>query len=440
LLDETIRRRIALGFVAIAIVSAGIINVLHWSFLRGYSQLDRQFTIEAAQRAHRTYLEQFEILKTKARDWSSWNDAFDYVRTRDPAFATNNITDLVMSGLQVHLLAYLDSNLEVISATELVGDRTIRRNPGEVQFLAADHPLIVQSEFGVVTGILDFGGRPAMVAAMRVTRSDGSGPPSGRVVFVRLIDDELLRLLQEQTLLDVSLRPQQILPPDAEVWEFGGGTIAVTGDTAIGQIPLQSMRGKSLAVLHIKIPRDVMAHGHQTAGIFISTTGFLFFLLIVTTAFVIHALSRQRNINQRLQLSQQFEEAQSIAQIGSWETDLRTMRLSWTPEMYRLCEIDPQTPPENLFELSRNSIHPDDLQQMEGLFQHAIQTGEGYKFKYRLLLDGGQRTKYLECVAKVSVDLSGRPIRISGTIQNVTAREQLEVAVEQERMKAIQAS
>jgi PAS domain S-box-containing protein len=62
-------------------------------------------------------------------------------------------------------------------------------------------------------------------------------------------------------------------------------------------------------------------------------------------------LSEERALQRRMQLSLELlEEAQTIAQMGSWTYDLASRRTEWSPGMYRLMGVDPTTPvTEELF-------------------------------------------------------------------------------------------
>ena len=56
---------------------------------------------------------------------------------------------------------------------------------------------------------------------------------------------------------------------------------------------------------------------------------------------------------------QRLNEAQRIAQVGSWERDHLSGQLTWSDEVFRMFEIDPARHTANS-DLFRSCVHPDD--------------------------------------------------------------------------------
>ncbi len=117
----------------------------------------------------------------------------------------------------------------------------------------------------------------------------------------------------------------------------------------------------------------------------------------------------------------QLAEAQTIARIGSFERNLVTGDVEWSAEIYRLCGIDPEALPptaENFFGL----LHPDDRGAVQEAYGRMMDRGEPMDLESRLeRRDEG--TVWLRIRALV-VHRDGRPVRISGTVQDVTAAKE----------------
>lgn len=121
-----------------------------------------------------------------------------------------------------------------------------------------------------------------------------------------------------------------------------------------------------------------------------------------------------------------LEEAQSTAKIGSWEFNLITKFQTWSSEHYRIFEIPEPQPPELLYKLYRDKIHPEDLSTLDNFLERAISHGEPFVFDHRVILDSGTRIKYVQGIGKVKSWENGRPVIISGTCQDISARVQAE--------------
>ena len=114
-------------------------------------------------------------------------------------------------------------------------------------------------------------------------------------------------------------------------------------------------------------------------------------------------------------------EAQRIANIGSWETDVRTGRTFWSDEMFRLLEFDPAggvPGPEEV--LAR--YYPDDLAERNRIYTDAVATGSTYQVDVRLTLPSGIRRK-CHMVGVPDLDERGEVIRLAGTLMDITERD-----------------
>jgi len=119
-----------------------------------------------------------------------------------------------------------------------------------------------------------------------------------------------------------------------------------------------------------------------------------------------------------------LREAQQISQIGSWELDLVTDRLSWSHETYRIFGIE-----EGGFSGCQKEflklIHPEDVQRMKETFGQALKTRSSYLCEHRIFAPGG-KTKWVESRSQTEYSPQGAPLKSIGTVQNITARKQAE--------------
>jgi len=115
---------------------------------------------------------------------------------------------------------------------------------------------------------------------------------------------------------------------------------------------------------------------------------------------------------------ERLNEAQRIAQVGSWELDLKSGELLWSDEIFRLFEID-----KNQFgatyEAFLDAIHPDDRNSVNLAYSHSLETRTPYEITHRLLMpDGRIKWVHERCSSDFTAD--GKPLRSVGTIQDIT--------------------
>lgn len=114
-------------------------------------------------------------------------------------------------------------------------------------------------------------------------------------------------------------------------------------------------------------------------------------------------------------------EAQSIAQIGSWEWDIAADSVSWSDELYRIFGSD-----RDAFGASYaaflDCIHPEDRTSVDATISAAYAERRSFRNVYRILRRG--EIRFIEGRGSMVLGPSGSVVRMLGTAQDVTEREQ----------------
>jgi PAS domain S-box-containing protein len=128
------------------------------------------------------------------------------------------------------------------------------------------------------------------------------------------------------------------------------------------------------------------------------------------------------------ELYRKLEEAQRIAQVGYWEWDLKTDRIIWSDEIYRIFGMRPQECPIDLA-ASRQRIHPDDWPFVAEAVKEALAGGARFDVEARIVRPTGE-LRIVHSMADVKRDASGRPYLMFGTNQDITDRKRAEEALQ----------
>jgi len=131
---------------------------------------------------------------------------------------------------------------------------------------------------------------------------------------------------------------------------------------------------------------------------------------------------------ERLQRSEHsLKEAQRIAHLGSWELDLVKDELTWSDEIYRIFEIDPEK-----FGVSYDAflavIHPDDRGLVNNAYTESVKNKTPYDIAHRLLMKDG-RVKYVNEMGETYYGEDGKPLRSFGIVHDITERKRAEVQI-----------
>lgn len=117
-------------------------------------------------------------------------------------------------------------------------------------------------------------------------------------------------------------------------------------------------------------------------------------------------------------------EAQRVAKIGSWEFDVATGRITWSPEMFRLMGFEPEDG-EPDYNTLMTHYHPEDVPLHVSRVSQALQDGLPYEFDIRILTDESL-IRWGHAMGHATCDASGRVVRLFGTVMDITERKQAE--------------
>ncbi len=130
-------------------------------------------------------------------------------------------------------------------------------------------------------------------------------------------------------------------------------------------------------------------------------------------------ISQSKRIAEDLQSSQnRLNEAQRIANIGSWSLDHSTGDLLWSDQIYSIFELDPLTFSPS-YEGFLNSIHPDDVEKVQTSFSNALENKSTYNIEHRLLMKDGRIKHVIERGETLYSD-NGEAALTQGTVQDIT--------------------
>ncbi len=136
-------------------------------------------------------------------------------------------------------------------------------------------------------------------------------------------------------------------------------------------------------------------------------------------------ITKRKQAEKALQRSEaRLAEAQRIAHLGNWDWDITTNELLWSDEVYRIFGIASQQFGVT-HESFLNYVHPEDRPFVEQAINEALYEEKRCNLDYRIVLpDGTVRMVHQE--AEVTLDEHQQPIRMVGTVHDITERKRAE--------------
>jgi len=119
-----------------------------------------------------------------------------------------------------------------------------------------------------------------------------------------------------------------------------------------------------------------------------------------------------------------LERTEDIAHIGSWEWDIATDTTTWSNELFRILQRDPREGAPSFAEHPA-FYHPADMVRLQKAVEAAVADGTPYELEMRAFRKDGE-TRVCMARGAVEMETKGRPVRLFGSLQDITDRKQSE--------------
>ena len=204
--------------------------------------------------------------------------------------------------------------------------------------------------------------------------------------------DELLG----KTILD-------IIPPE-DVPRLASAKELLSGDEQRVQVAEWTLRRKDGSVVPVEACAKIHADGRWVA-------------------FVRDLSARKRTEEALRRTEESLAQAQRAAHLGTWEWDLLTHQVQRSPELFVLFGVDPDAIEPRRWSLAQY-LHPDDRERVLHETDVAAREGRPYTIEHRIVRPDGVERIVLQHGEPIVE--RGRPVRMIGTLLDITERRQLE--------------
>ena len=264
----------AIGAMLIALVGL----LFHVSFaivLRGFSQLEAQYTTRDVARVREALADELANLDGTTSDYAFWDDTYAYMLSHDPTYIAVNFVDQTFLNNRLNVILLFDTAGQLVYGKAFDRDQEVETPLPDGLLEQVAHLLPLADVESYQRGILPLPGGPMLLAARPILTSEALGPPHGTLVMGRVLDATLVNRLAEA--LHLSFTVYRVadanLPADAK--EVAGnlqGDEAVirvlNQDTIVGYGQVRDIFGQPGYMVRVEQPRDIYAQGLATARYF----------------------------------------------------------------------------------------------------------------------------------------------------------------------------
>lgn len=140
-------------------------------------------------------------------------------------------------------------------------------------------------------------------------------------------------------------------------------------------------------------------------------------------------LAQRRDERERVQAAsrdsdRRLARGERIAGVGSWEMDLRTQALRWSAQTCRMHGVAEDHVPT--LDEALAALVPESRPAFRAAIGAAIEHGRPWDLELEMHHDGGGR-RWVRCVGERERGPDGQPLRLVGTLQDISSRKMLEL-------------
>lgn len=118
--------------------------------------------------------------------------------------------------------------------------------------------------------------------------------------------------------------------------------------------------------------------------------------------------------------------AMASAHMGVWDMELSTGKLYWSPEVFQILGLPPFEPSMDEF---FKWMNPNEVEKISHVFKKAVEAGSSFVVEFKCNMPS--RQVWLEDRGEVICDEKGKPLRMVGTVMDITERKEHERQLQQ---------
>jgi two-component system sensor histidine kinase/response regulator len=127
---------------------------------------------------------------------------------------------------------------------------------------------------------------------------------------------------------------------------------------------------------------------------------------------------RKHLLETLLEREQQLATAQRIAHIGSWEWDVASDTVTWSDQLYRMYNLDPEEF-TGTYQGFLDFVHPEDRPLVQQHVESTFAGADEFAFDTRIVRTGGE-VRWIRALGVVERRTDGMPVKMGGTSQDIT--------------------
>ncbi len=201
-------------------------------------------------------------------DWSNWDGLYHFARQKDTAFLRDELGPGALLSAKINFMAILDTQGTVAGSRAY--DLAQHKSMDTVRFrpvLEAVQAALRQDRQSKQCGTFNLGKDSMLLCWQPIRRTDHSGDYVGTILMGRLLDEQILDRMRNQSAIDFDIQPIESNAPIQLQQTSGSPRIPEVKLVRVGKdmvsAELLGLNGKPAVEIHLKFSGDISRNGNQ---------------------------------------------------------------------------------------------------------------------------------------------------------------------------------
>lgn len=308
------KKIITVLIVALLLIISIVFVGSHLLLGNSFSTLEQDEVNREVQRAIYAINYEIEHLDTILHDWSSWDDSYNFITSKDEEYIQNNLMDATFANLNINQVILLSNDFDIIYNKAFNLNDNIEIMPPSTTIIEQITGNIalrqkIESNDGI-KGIMVLPDSEMIVAIRPILNSYDGGPIIGWFIMGRLLDKALINNISEIAMLPISILTLDSPDVTAEIRSKlihqgeDAPVIAYTinNNQIYGFGLLYDLQDSPGMLLRVELPRNIYLQGQTTIYTYILVSLIFAGLLLIIVVILIDkfVISKIINLSKRI--------------------------------------------------------------------------------------------------------------------------------------------
>ena len=331
----------------------GHVGIARSIITRGYIELELKQAETNGERMERSFSREMNDLNAVARDWSIWDDTYEFVQTGDMTYVDSNLTFDSFLALSLNMIAIFDNDKNLVygQVVNLETEEMIAVPDSLLRDLV-QHPTLLSRtvDDGELVGFVQLDQTPMLIASQVILTSNRQGPAQGYILMAQFWGPaqleqlaEIIRLPVEGFLFNTDDVPEDVkaIAPTLNFHSSKIGVQALNSHQIASYALLADVTGTPALILKATGERDIYAKGKASFryyfwSSFLTGAGFGLLILLLVHYLV---LSRLEALSQQVNhIASDKQDLVEVSLPGQDELAQLASTINWT-----LCQLHQRT-------------------------------------------------------------------------------------------------